>query len=54
MATILGYWLTQTARRMARWVSVHPRLVLIPIRKDETATRKQHTFTASARHRNRR
>ncbi len=54
MATIIGYWLTLTARCMARLVSVRPRLALIPIRKDETARRKQHVFVTSARHRNRR
>ncbi len=54
MATIIGYWLTLTARCMARLVSVRPRLVLIPVRKDETATRKPHAFVTSARHRNRR
>lgn len=54
MTTLIGYWLTLTARCMARLVSVRPRLVLIPIRKDETATRKQHAFVSSARHRNRR
>ncbi len=54
MATLIGYWLTLTARYMAQLVSVRPRLVLIPTRKHETVTRKQHVFVASARHRNRR
>lgn len=54
MATLIGYWLTLTARCMARLDSVRPRLALIPIRKHETATRKQHVFVSSARRRNRR
>ena len=54
MATIIGYWLTLTARCMARWVSVRPRLALIPTRTLKTATRKPHVFVTSARHRNRR
>lgn len=54
MATIIGYWLTLTARCMARLVSVRPRLALIPIRRDETATRTQNVFVSAARHRNRR
>lgn len=54
MATTIGYWLTLTARCMARLVSVRPRLALIPARKHETANRTQNAFVSAARHRNRR
>jgi hypothetical protein len=54
MATLIGYWLTLTARCIARLVSVRPRLALIPTRKHETATRTQNVFVSTARHRNRR
>lgn len=54
MAILIGYWLTLTARCMARLVSVRPRLALIPVRKDETTARKNKVFVSSARHRKRR
>ena len=54
MATLIGYCIKLAEHCIAQWVSARPRLVLIPIRKDEITTRKQTVFVSSARHHNRR
>lgn len=54
MATLVGYCIKLAEHCIAQWVFARPRLVLIPLRKDEIATRKQNAFVSSARRHNRR
>ena len=49
MATLIGYCIKLAEHCIAQWVSARPRLALIPVRKDDTATRKQNAFVSSAR-----
>lgn len=48
MTTLIGHCIKLAEHCIAQWVSARPRLMLIPVRKDDT-TRKQNAFVSSAR-----